>query len=301
MRHVCRSLLPLLGLSLALLLGVAPATAALPAARRSVVGAGWSPGSMASLGDSITRGFNACGFYLDCPSRSFGTGDDPAVNSHYLRLLAANPAIAGHAFNDARSGAKAMDLPGQAGVAVAQGAEYVTVLIGANDACAPSEAAMTGVQAFRGYLNTALATLRAGLPSARVLLISIPDLRRLWEVAHGSLLARGAWGLLRFCQSMLARPTSTAPQDMDRRARVRQRVIDYNAQLADACAGYGPNCAFDGNAVFNYPFTLDQVSGWDYFHPNASGQAILASVSWRSYVIAAGGVGGGGAGHGEDW
>ncbi|MEU5554181.1 hypothetical protein ABZ738_30865 [Micromonospora sp. NPDC047793] len=67
---------------------------------------------------------------------------------------------------------------------------------------------------------------------------------------------------------------------MDRRHRVRQRVIDFNGQLAAACAAYGSNCRYDDNAVFGYPFSLSQLSGWDYFHPNASGQQVLANVSY---------------------
>lgn len=240
------------------------------------------PSSMASLGDSITRAFNACGFYVDCPSRSFSTGTTASVNSHYQRILTVNQAIAGRNHNDARSGATAADLAGQAATAVGQGVDYVTILIGANDACASSEAGMTPVSTFRGRIDTALNALKSGLPQARVLVISIPDLKQLWQVGKGNALARGAWALLSICQSMLASPTSTAAADNARRDRVRQRVIDYNTQLAEACAAYGSNCDFDGNAVFSYPFTLSQVSGWDYFHPNASGQAVLASVSYQA-------------------
>src|ERR1700742_369541 len=72
------------------------------------------PSSMASMGDSITRGFNACGFYFDCTSRSFSTGSDSGVNSHYLRIRAKNSAINGRNYNQAASGAKADDIPGQA-------------------------------------------------------------------------------------------------------------------------------------------------------------------------------------------
>jgi len=79
---------------------------------------------------------------------------------------------------------------------------------------------------------------------------------------------------------MLANPTSTAAADNARRDRVRQRVVDFNTQLAQACAAYGGNCRFDGNAAFNYPFVAGQVSTWDYFHPNASGQQILASMTY---------------------
>jgi lysophospholipase L1-like esterase len=272
MTAVRRILIPLSAALLAVLALAAPARA----------DAGAPPNSMASLGDSISRGFNACGFYLDCTSRSFSTGDDSGVNSQYLRIRAKNPAIDGHNNNDARSGATSADLGGQAATAVSQHVGYVTILMGANDACTGSESSMTPVATYRARLDAALATLKSGLPSARVELISIPDIRRLWSVGKGNFFARTAWSLFGICQSMLAHPTSTAQADIDRRARVRQRVVDFNAQLAAACAAYGGNCRFDGDAVFNYPFTLSQISGWDYFHPNASGQAILASVSYSA-------------------
>ncbi|SCL47186.1 Lysophospholipase L1 [Micromonospora citrea] len=240
------------------------------------------PSSMASLGDSITRGFNACGWYTDCTSRSFSTGGDSTVNSHYLRIRATNAAIAGRNHNDARSGAKSADMYGQAGTAVSQGVDYVTMLIGANDACTGSESTMTSVSTFRANIDSALNRLRAGLPNAKVLVISIPDIHRLWYVGKDSGSARSAWSLFGICQSMLANPTSTNQADVDRRNRVRQRVIDFNGQLAQACAAYGANCLFDDNAVFGYPFALGQLSGWDYFHPNTSGQQVLASVSYAA-------------------
>ncbi|WP_036377978.1 GDSL-type esterase/lipase family protein [Micromonospora sp. ATCC 39149] len=244
--------------------------------------AGPPPNSMASLGDSITRGFNACGFYVDCTSRSFSTGDNSSVNSHYLRVRAVNPAIGGNNHNDAKTGAKSADMYGQAGTAVSQGVGYVTMLIGANDACTGSESSMTPVSTYRANIDSALGRIRSGLPNARVSVVSVPDIHRLWSVGKGSVSARTAWSLFGICQSMLANPTSTAQADVDRRARVRQRVIDYNTQLAQACAAYGPNCDFDDNAVFGYPFTLSQLSTWDYFHPNATGQQALASVSYAA-------------------
>jgi lysophospholipase L1-like esterase len=237
---------------------------------------------MASMGDSITRGFNACGFYLDCTSRSFSTGSYSSVNSHYVRLRAVNPAISGRNFNESRSGARAADMPGQAAAVVNRGVDYVTILIGANDACTSSEASMTPVATFRAHIDAALATLRGGLPDASVYVISIPDIKRLWDVGRTSFAARTAWSLLDVCQSMLASPTSFSQANVERRDRVRQRVIDFNAQLAAACAAYGSNCRFDGNAVFSYPFTLGQISGWDYFHPNTTGQRVLADISYRA-------------------
>ena len=242
------------------------------------------PNSMASMGDSITRAFNSCGWYVDCTSRSWSTGDDTYVNSHRLRIRAINPYF-GAAYNDARSGAKASDMAGQASTAVSQRVQYVTMEIGANDACTSSEASMTSVATFRSQIDAALGTLKGGLPDSKVFIASVPDIKRLWFIGKDSGTARFYWSLGGICQSMLANPTSTNQADIDRRNRVQQRVIGFNSQLAQACAAYGTNCKFDNNAVFNYPFVLSQVSGWDYFHPNRDGQRVLAQVTWAAGFV----------------
>jgi lysophospholipase L1-like esterase len=270
-----RRLLPLAvaaTLTAAALLPAAPAAAA----------AGSPPSSIAVLGDSISRGFNACGWFSDCVAQSWSTGDSAGVNSHYLRIRAKNSAISGKNYNVAKTGAKSDALPGQAQSAVAQRAAYVTILIGANDACTSTEAGMTAVATFRSRIDSALNTIKAGVPDAQILIVSIPDLKRLWSVGKDSSSARSTWSLFGICQSMLANPTSTAAADTARRDRVRQRVIEYNAQFAAACASYGANCAYDGNALFNYPFMLNQLNTWDYFHPNQTGQQVLAQVTYQS-------------------
>ena len=258
-----------------LALVAAPAVAAEPA----VTG---YPSSMASTGDSITRAFNTCTFaFTDCPRNSWSTGTSSAVNSHYVRILAANPGISGRNYNDAVTGAEMSELQGQVQRAVGQGVEYVTILMGANDACASSEAGMTPVETFRAQFAGAMASLSAGLPSARIYVVSVPDLYQLWDIYHDSFAARTTWSLFGICQSMLARPGSTAQADVDRRSRVRQRVIDYNAQLANVCLAY-VHCRFDGNAVFNYAFQPKDVSTRDYFHPSREGQRILAAITWAA-------------------
>ncbi|HEU4539532.1 MAG TPA: SGNH/GDSL hydrolase family protein [Jiangellaceae bacterium] len=259
-----------------LVLGVVGATA--PASAQSGQRA---PSSMAALGDSITRGFNACGWYLSCPSRSWSTGTYQSVNSHYARILAKNPAIQGHQFNNSSNGAKISDLNRQAQLAVSQQVEYVTILIGANDACTSTESGMTSVAAFEQRFRTAMATLNEGLKKSSIFVASIPDVKRLWEIGKNSFAARTAWSLGNTCQSMLANPQSTASADVERRDRVQQRVIDYNSVLAKVCAEYR-QCRFDDNAVFSYRFTLSHVSQWDYFHPNTAGQAVLAEVTYNA-------------------
>lgn len=237
------------------------------------------PDSMASLGDSITRGFDACGWFTDCPDLSWSTGTDAGVNSQYLRIRRVNAAINGHNYNDAVTGARSSDMNDQAGTAIAQNVQYVTMLIGGNDACTSSELTMTPVATFRANIDAALGRLKAGLPHAYVQVVSIPDVYRLWLVGNTSTAATAVWSVGNICQSLLANATSNSPIDESRRRRVQQRVIDYNTQLAQACAAYGANCKFDNNAVFNFRFVLDQISGWDYFHPNSLGQNVLATLT----------------------
>jgi lysophospholipase L1-like esterase len=239
------------------------------------------PSSMSALGDSITRGFNACGWFFDCTPRSWSTGSSGSVSSHYLRIRSKNPRIWFRNYNDARSGAVMADLSGQAQTAVGRGVQYVTILMGANDACSSSEAGMTPAAAYRAQFEQAMQTLTTGLPGASIFVASVPDLKRLWELGKDNSSARFAWGVFGICQSMLANPLSTAQADVERRDRVRQRVIDYNASLADVCGAYA-TCRFDGNAVFDYPFALTHVSTWDYFHPSTSGQAQLAEITYTA-------------------
>lgn len=270
-RRLAAALSAALVAALAALVGVGtPATGA----------AGAYPTSMSALGDSITRGFNAAGWFVDWPSRSWATGTNADVDSHYARLRRLDPAITGQAYNDARTGAKMGALAGQAKTSVAQGSQYVTILMGANDACTDTEDQMTTVSAFRTRFRAGMDVLAAQQPQPKVLVASIPDLRRLWRIGKDTAAARTAWSAYGICQSMLARPLSTDQADVDRRARVRQRVIDFNSALAGVCATYS-FCRYDGGAVFGYPFTLSQISGWDYFHPNTAGQTALADVTWQ--------------------
>ncbi|SDY36805.1 Lysophospholipase L1 [Micromonospora pattaloongensis] len=239
------------------------------------------PSSMAALGDSITAGFGSCLALATCQRNSWSTGDGLRVDSHYRRIMAANPKIRGHAHNHAVPGARAAGLAGQARRAVSSNVEYVTVLIGANDACRGRIEDMTGVAAFRADVDRGLAVLRAGLPRARVLVVSIPDLYRLWEVGHADARAARAWSH-GICPALLANPTSTAGTDARRRTTFRARVDAYNRQLAAACRAYGSRCRYDGGAAHRVRFGLDMLNPLDWFHPDRDGQNRLAAVTYRA-------------------
>jgi lysophospholipase L1-like esterase len=237
---------------------------------------------MAALGDSITLGVNSCSSWSGCAQYSWSTGTNTSVPSHFQKIRAVNPALIG--YNDAVSGAKSAGLNAQAVKAVSQQAQYVTIEMGANDACTRTTTEMTSVDAFRANVKLALATLNpAGTVTPRqVFVASIPNLRTMFDINRGSSSARLTWGLLRICQSMLANPTSNLPADEARRAMVLQRVVDFNLVLEQECGAYPGVCRFDSNAVFNTAFTKAHISTRDYFHPSLAGQVLLANTTWTA-------------------
>lgn len=256
------------------------------------------PSSVASLGDSITRGFNtefnfSClppgQFFvngnLDCPRNSWSTGDGTAVNSILRRIDAANGLAGVTGFNDALTGARMSALQGQASAAVSQHPDLVTILMGANDACAPTIAQMTPLGTFGSQFKAALDTLHAGLPNAKIYVGSIPNIATLRELFKNDPNALGRWQAFHICQALLANPQSDAPADVSRRAQFTATVIAYNLALAIVCRSV-PNCVFDNGANFLMQFTAPDVSTLatnpptgDYFHPSIAGQNKLAATA----------------------
>lgn len=234
------------------------------------------PSSMVALGDSITAGYATCLAPAPCPRNSWSTGDGTRVSSHYRQITKANPAMSGHARNLAEPGATVEGLNAQVAAAVKRPVDYVTILIGANDAC---RGTMTSTEAFRERIDRALGTLKKGMPKARVLLVGVPNVYRVWEVGHTSAVATRVWKS-GTCANLLANATSTAKADVDRRAAFRDQLADYNTQLRRACSAYGSKCRFDD--ISRLSFDLGMLSAIDYFHPNATGQDLLAEETYPS-------------------
>ena len=55
----------------------------------------------------------------------------------------------------------------------------------------------------------------------------------------------------------------------------------YNEIMGALCDRH-EQCRWDGEAVFEEPFSLDAVSPRDYWHPSLEGQRRLAAVAWRA-------------------
>ncbi|MEU6392053.1 SGNH/GDSL hydrolase family protein [Streptomyces sp. NPDC046939] len=242
-----------------------------------------SPRSLVAVGDSITRGFDACSVLSDCPEVSWATGSDAKVRSLAVRLLGKSRAST-HSWNYAKTGARMADLPAQMEQAGAERPDLVTVMVGANDACRPTVGAMTPVAGFRADFEESLRQLRRTAPKAQVYVMSVPDLKRLWSQGRTNPLGKQVWKL-GICGSMLADPDAMDATATARRDEVQRRVEAYNKVLKDVCAK-DRRCRSDDGAVFGYRFDGDQLSQWDWFHPSKDGQARLAALAYRGVTTA---------------
>lgn len=234
------------------------------------------PNSIAGLGDSITRAAlsdnSIGGLAYGQPEHSWSTGyssSDP-VSSHYERILAANPGISGQTYNLAESGAQMDDLPGQANSAVSVGAQYVVIQMGGNDVCADDTAGMTSVASYQSNFNIAMDTLQAGLPTAKILVTEVVRVKRVYDVGRYNLGCLLQWATFQWCNNVL-RNGSTQRNAAD------ARNIEYNNVLRSTCAARG--ILFDDD-VFEWQFSRGNLSDIDCFHPDMSGQNLLANITY---------------------
>lgn len=216
------------------------------------------PNSMAAIGDLLTLDDPL----LANPPDSWSTGTNPAVNSHYLRILAANPAIKGKIYNFT---GQEIDLTAEAKEAVAKHVDYVTIGPIEDDTC-QGTASPAKVAA---KLEATLRILTAGLPNARVLVTSTRDVARLIRVLDQNHDLRG----FPVCGTQVGASAAEL-------ARLHQRFVAVNKALAQVCARYR-QCRFDGNAVFKMPLTLADISTTDHFSLSAKGHRKLAEVTWK--------------------
>jgi lysophospholipase L1-like esterase len=238
-----------------------------------------SPASVAAVGDSITRGFDACAVLTDCPEVSWATGSSAEVDSLAVRLLGRAKA-AERSWNYSVTGARMADLPGQMVRAASRKPGLVAVMVGANDACRASTSAMTSVSDFRADFQDAMSALRGTAPKAQVYVASVPNLKRLWSEGRTNPVGRQVWKL-GLCPSMLGDADAVDAAATERRDTVQKRVEDYNKVLEEVCAK-DRHCRFDGGAVYAYRFGTDQLSHYDWFHPSVNGQARLAEIAYRA-------------------
>lgn len=244
-----------------------------PAASAERSHAGY-PSSIVALGDSGSTGYNSGRPGVDTEANAWSTGDNPAVQSHYLRILAANPRIRGHNLNYAVDGSRMRDLIRQARTAAGLKPDYVTIEMGGNDFCRTDE---TPLPALRSQLVAALRELGRGAPNARVLVVGLQRFGPLIAVIKKIPEAREAWSDGGPCDP---RFDSAGEPDPARVALVEQKVQAVNDQLAAGCGAF-IHCRYDGGSLGSIDVEASDLSS-DWGHASIQGLTKVAAATWKA-------------------
>ena len=232
------------------------------------------------LGDSMSLGVNACGEQGQCAEVSWSGGSDPAVGSIAMRLAAAS-GVEPEVVNAAKDGGDVEDALSLVDEVIQAQPQLVTVLLGGNDACAPTLEEMTPAADYEAGLTALFGRLNAEAPDATILVLSIPDLHHLWEIGRANAQAVQAWNSSPSCSNLLGAADDDSAEADARRDAVAARVDEFNAAIVRACAA-AQQCIDDGGAVFAYDFSGEEISGIDFFHPSIAGQRAIAAIAWNA-------------------
>jgi lysophospholipase L1-like esterase len=239
---------------------------------RSTSLAGTEQMEMTAIGDSLTSGFDS-EFLGDNRSLSWSTGSSAQVFSHAQRLRRAGKHVNTH--NLSVPGTKITSLAPQISLMLLGSPDYVTLTLGANDLCAmDAQNSEDHQNRFATMLRHELYRIIQRKPSVKILIMPIPNMYNLWEVAidHGSCQSR--WDLTDFCPVLLdSARTPTERQEFVERWR------SMNGILAHLAAAFPDNVLFDPT-VAESVFTMDDLSELDCFHPSIAGQNLIAEKTW---------------------
>ena len=231
------------------------------------------PSSIVGLGDSGSTGYNSGPPNRDVPANAWATGSNPEVQSHYLRILAANPRIRGRATSYARDGDRVRDLLRQARL-VGSKTEYVAVDIGGNDVCGLAE---TSPALFRSQLRSGLTALSKAAPNARILVVGLGSAVHFFEVVATIPDARAAVSDGGPCDPLFDAEGRANPQ---RVAEIEAKIQAANGLLEAGCAAF-VHCRYDGNSTAGLPTEPADLSR-DWGHASVRGLARKAEVTWKA-------------------
>jgi hypothetical protein len=215
----------------------------------------------------------------DARENSWATGDNPQVQSIYLRLLQNHPALKGHNYNQAIDGSRVDDL----------GPEFSTLLTDANPLpdviliqtidndirCDGTDAANYGP--FGRTLDHMLTRTARAIPGVQFFLVSQWATVRNWA----------AWAAHHESQVLVN--SGTGPCDVfDEKGALRpkgirslQAIVDsYWAQLERVCSKH-PGCFTDHGAEERFVPT-DKDLGPDLNHLSIAGHKKYAELAWRA-------------------
>ncbi|MCB9229628.1 MAG: SGNH/GDSL hydrolase family protein [Deltaproteobacteria bacterium] len=237
---------------------------------------------MGSLGDSISTAVNSTGIGAKTMhSWSTGYGKDGLVRSHFLRLHQLFPDRDIIAHNVAQGGATSFQLHHQVKEVNQFSPDYVTILIGGNDACVWDEEKRSNqIASYEKNVKEAISSLVKRNDQIKILLLPIPDMLALWELSTNTESKRKTcqvwWNFYQFCPSLLKSDVTA-----DMRIAFQSRVDEANLALQRVADSFPQHVLFD-LSLSESRFEDHHISKKDCFHPSGEGQNLIAELSWKS-------------------
>lgn len=243
-------------------------------------GAGPSePNEIAVIGHSGATGYDSDPDQPgeDIRANSWATGTNPQVASIYLRLLATNPSLEGHATNIAIDGSDVVSLIGQATNLVGRTPKPQLVLVQSIDndmKCDGTDAA--NYEPYRTNLTQVMDILTQGLPEAQFFFVSQwADVqtydRVVFSVKPQHLTGDGP------CDTV---SPETGQIDPAKEAYLQGLVNDYFGIVTGTCALY-PTCRTDGGAMQHMDLASEDLSS-DMNHLSVAGHAKMAEITFAA-------------------
>ena len=237
------------------------------------------PDSIAVIGHSFATGEGVSGPRAFRLRNSWITGDVPAIQSLYSRILARNPAIRGNKFNLAVNGADVASMLAQArkAITIKPAPGLVVVVSMDNDITCD----MTSHRPFQAAFARVLEVLATGLPDARIFVTS--------QFGSTPSYITSLTLKQRVNQRLRISPASGPCAYLDARGAAIPKGVAYyegviqryEAAVAAACKAVATTCRSDGGAFGRVVYRPEYVS-WDLIHLAAPGQAKSAAVAWAA-------------------
>ncbi len=236
------------------------------------------PVGVAVLGHSGATGYDSDPDQPDKDVRanSWATGTNPQVASIYLRLLATDPSLEGHASNIAIDGSNVVSLISQATKLVGQAPKPTLVLVQSIDndiKCDGTDAA--NYEPYRTKLTQAMDILTQGVPDAKIFFVSQwADVqtydRVVFSVQPQHLTGDGP------CDPV---SSTTGKIDPAKEAYLQGLVNDYFGIVTETCALY-PSCRTDGGAMQHMDLVPADLAS-DLNHLSVAGHAKMAAIEFE--------------------
>jgi hypothetical protein len=235
---------------------------------------------IAALGHSALTGENSDPHHLGVLAlqNSWATGTNPAVDSIYQRLAAADPAFRGHAVNEAFGGATASTLVRQATKVLRDEPNprlVIVQIIGTDIGCGGSN--RKNYPVFGRQVKAALDLIARKAPHATILLVS--QAGRPLQIAKAIIGTPGVpqWSGSDFCSAF----DPNRKLDMKHIKKLTGIIEGYESELAKVCAAV-PNCHTDNRRALQFKVRASYYNypNFDWHHFNVPGLAALAKFMW---------------------